>query len=171
MSLQNQPTALSAFSTISIALSKGLGARQSCYKKNNKENIYLSAVFSVTHGEAELTSYDDQTRCVCRVTLSNPVGLWLPPTSLISSTLLLSLPVSSLCLSKYLVYPRPYPNFHLWFQFRIIQLQSFRTGLSDNILFSWTPESLGKSPLQSPLLTSMAQSPHGRKGLSRQSSQ
>lgn len=41
---------------------------------------------------------------VCQVTLCDPVGLWLPPTSLISSTFIFPLPVSSLCLSEHLVH-------------------------------------------------------------------
>lgn len=39
-----------------------MGAGERCYKKKNKGNTYLSAVFSVTHGGAELTFYNEQAR-------------------------------------------------------------------------------------------------------------
>lgn len=171
MSLEHQPKALSAFRKISIPLSKGIGAEERCYKKENKGIIYLSAVFSVIHRGVELMFCDGQARGGLSSDSVQPSGslafshLPCQQHSLIAIACLLSPPFQTPCP------PRLYPNFHLCFLFRIIQLQSFRADLSDNIFFSWTPESLGKSPLKSPLLTRMAQLPHGRKGLNGQSSQ
>ena len=56
---------------------------------------------------------------VCQVILCNPMGLWLPPTSLVSSTLSVLLPFSSLWLCKLLV--------HLGYVF--IATCAFRLGL------------------------------------------
>lgn len=70
VSLQHQPKALSAFSKISFALSKGIGAGERSYKKN-KRNISLSAVLSVIHSGAMII----RLRVVCQVILCSPVGL------------------------------------------------------------------------------------------------
>jgi len=91
--LQNQTKALSAFSKISIALSKGIGAGERCYKKRNEGNIYSSAVFSVIHGGVGLTDSDNLAKVVCQAILCNPEGLWFPPTCS-SLPLLLSLSLS-----------------------------------------------------------------------------
>lgn len=164
VSLQNQPKALSAFNKVSIALSKGIGTGERCYKKD-KRNGYLSAVFPFIHSGVGLTDSENQPKG------SLPGSSVQPRGSLVSSHLLIiaiawSLPFLTTCPS------RRYPSFHLRFQFKIIQRQNFRTGPSDNI-FILLPNSgiLGKSPLKSPLLASKAQSPHGKEGLRRQSSQ
>lgn len=56
--ITNKPKALSAFSKIS----KETGAGKRWYKKQNKGNNYLSDVFSVILGGAELTTCDHQVR-------------------------------------------------------------------------------------------------------------
>lgn len=167
-SSQHQPKALSAFSKISIALSKGKGARERCYKRKNKRNNSLSAVLSVIHSGAELIACDNQARgglpgnSVQHSWSLISCHLPLQWHSLIT-TALLSLPFQTPCIS---------PSLHLCFQLKILPLQDFRTDLLiTSLFFSWMSESLGCSPFKSPLLISMAWSPDNREGLSRQSSQ
>lgn len=124
--LQNQTKALSAFSKISIALSKGIGAGERCYKKRNEGNIYSSAVFSVIHGGVGLTDSDNQAKGGLPGNSVQPRGSLVSSHLLIIAIALVSLPFLIACSS------RMYPSFHLCVQFKIIQLQNFRTGSSDN---------------------------------------
>lgn len=147
VSLQNQPKALSAFNKVSIALSKGIGTGERCYKKD-KRNGYLSAVFPFIHSGVGLTDSENQPKG------SLPGSSVQPRGSSVTSHLLIiaiawSLPFLTTCPS------RRYPSFCLCFQFKIIQRQNFRTGLSDNI-FILLPNS-GIIGEKSPEVTSAGQ--------------
>lgn len=89
--ITSQPKALSAFSKISMAFPKKQEQERDVMKRTKKTAIYqMCSQSSVV--ERSWQPVIIRPEVVCQVILCNPVGLWLPTTSRISSTLSLLLP-------------------------------------------------------------------------------